>query len=110
MEKEAKMAVKYVLLLAVVLGAGVAQAAENGLELARKNGCLACHNVNMKIVGPAYKAVAKKYRGDAKASGYLAHKVRNGGKGVWGEVPMPPQSKVSDADLKAIIAWVLSQK
>ena len=105
------MANKYcmMLALAVGLGSGVAQAAEAGEGLAKENGCLACHNVDRKVVGPSYKAVAKKYKGDSGAAARLAEKVRNGGKGVWGPAPMPPQTKVSDADMKTIIAWVLAQ-
>ncbi|MGA7949815.1 MAG: c-type cytochrome [Thiobacillaceae bacterium] len=79
-------------------------------ELAQKNGCLACHSVDKKIVGPAYKDVAKKYRGDKSAPAKLFAKVKKGGKGVWGPVAMPPNPQVKDADLKKIIAWVLSQK
>ncbi len=105
------MANKYcmMLALAVGLGSGIAQAAEVGETLAKENSCLACHNVDRRVVGPAYKDVAKKYKGDSGAAARLANKVRNGGKGVWGQVPMPPQAKVSDADLKTIIAWVLTR-
>jgi len=104
------MAIRLGISLFAVLAAGLAQAAPDAQGLAKANGCLACHNVNIRIVGPAYRDVAKKYRGDAGAAARLVKKVRRGGKGVWGNVPMPPQTKVSDADLKAIIAWVLSQK
>jgi cytochrome c len=65
--------------------------------------------VDKKIVGPAYKDVAAKYKGDAGAAARLAEKVRKGGTGVWGQIPMPPNppDKISDADLKAVLAWVL---
>jgi len=79
-------------------------------ELAQKNGCLACHSVDKKIVGPAYKDVAKKYAKDKGAADKLFAKVKKGGSGVWGPVAMPPNPQVNDADLKTIIAWVLSQK
>lgn len=79
-------------------------------ELAQKNGCLACHSVDKKIVGPAYKDVAKKYAKDKGAAAKLFAKVKKGGSGVWGSVPMPPNPQVKDDDLKKIIAWVLSQK
>lgn len=85
-------------------------ASQEGQELAQKSGCLACHSVDKKIVGPAYKDVAKKYAGDKGAAARLMAKVKKGGSGVWGSVPMPPNPQVSDADLKQIIAWVLSQK
>ncbi|MDD5390394.1 MAG: c-type cytochrome [Gallionellaceae bacterium] len=105
------MANKYCMMLALAigLGSGIAQAAEVGETLAKENSCLSCHNVDRRVVGPAYKDVAKKYKGDSGAAARLAIKVRNGGKGVWGQVPMPPQTKVSDADLKTIIAWVLTR-
>ena len=79
-------------------------------ELAQKNGCLACHSVDKKIVGPAYKDVAKKYAKDKGAAAKLFAKVKKGGSGVWGTVAMPPNPQVKDDDLKKIIAWVLSQK
>jgi cytochrome c len=79
-------------------------------ELAQKNGCLACHSVDKKIVGPAYKDVAKKYANDKGAAAKLMAKVKKGGSGVWGPVAMPPNPQVKDEDLKKIIAWVLSQK
>jgi cytochrome c len=78
--------------------------------LAEKNGCLGCHSVSDKVVGPAYKDVAAKYKGQKDAAVKLAAKVKAGGSGVWGTVAMPPNPKVSDKDLKKIIAWVLSQK
>lgn len=76
-----------------------------------KAGCLACHTKDKKLVGPAYKDVAAKYKGQADAPGKLAEKVRKGGQGVWGPVPMPPTTpdKLSDADLKTAIEWVLKQ-
>jgi cytochrome c len=76
-----------------------------------KAGCLACHAKDKKLVGPAYKDVAAKYKGKADAVATLSAKVRKGGQGVWGPVPMPPTAadKLSDADLKAAIEWVLKQ-
>ncbi len=93
-------------LAALSLTAGPVQASE---DLAKKNGCAACHAPAKKVVGPSWHDVAAKYKGDAGAVDSLAGKVKAGGKGVWGNVAMPPQAKVSDADLKAIIAWALSQ-
>jgi cytochrome c len=92
---------------------GVALASAPALaneELAKKNACTACHAVDKKIVGPAFKDVAAKYRGDAKAEAMLVEKVKKGGVGVWGQVPMPPNPQVSDADAKALVKWVLSLK
>jgi cytochrome c len=78
--------------------------------LAQKNGCLACHAIDKKVVGPAYKDVANKYRGDKTAQAKLEKKVKEGGMGVWGDIPMPPNSFVSDADIKSLVSWVLSLK
>jgi cytochrome c len=84
---------------------GVASA---DLALAQKNACMSCHGVDKKIVGPAYKEVAAKYKGDAGAEAKLFAKVKAGGKGVWGQVPMPPNPQVKDEDLHKILKWVLS--
>lgn len=79
------------------------------LELAKKSGCLACHSVEKKIVGPAWKDVATKYQGNAEMKGKLIAKVKAGGKGTWGEVPMPPYApRVSDADIETLVTFVLS--
>ena len=79
-------------------------------ELAKKHACFACHTLDKKMVGPSYKDVAAKYRGDKGASAKLAAKVKNGGQGVWGNVPMPPNAAVPDADVNALVKWILSQK
>lgn len=76
--------------------------------LAKSKNCMACHAVDKKLVGPAYKDVAKKYAGDASAAGKLATKVMKGGAGVWGSIPMPANPQVSDAEAKKLVAWVLS--
>ena len=79
--------------------------------LITKAGCTACHAKDKKLLGPAYHDVAAKYQGDPKAAADLVAKVRSGGKGVWGTVPMPAADtrKVSDADLATIVAWILKQ-
>ena len=79
-------------------------------EIVKKARCVACHTVETKRVGPAYKDVAAKYRNDGSAPGKLFDKVRSGGSGNWGEIPMLPHGadKISDDDLKAAIKWVLS--
>jgi cytochrome c len=79
-------------------------------ELAKKHACFACHTVDKKLVGPSYKDVAAKYRNDKDAVAKLAQKVKNGSQGVWGSIPMPPNSAVPDADINALVKWVLSQK
>lgn len=86
---------------------GTAQASE---ELAKKNNCLACHKVEGKLVGPAYKDIAAKYKGNAKAEAMLIDKVKKGGTGVWGPIPMPPNAAVKDEDIKALVKWVLAIK
>ncbi len=85
-----------------------AQASE---ELAKKHACVACHNVKgAKTVGPTYAEVAKKYAGQKDAAAKLADKVKKGGTGVWGQIPMPPNAAVPDADIQALVKWVLSVK
>lgn len=91
----------------LTVSASSAQASE---ALAEKNGCLGCHSVSEKVVGPSFKDVAAKYRGQKDAAAILASKVKAGGSGVWGTVAMPPNSKIADKDLKKIVAWVLAQK
>jgi cytochrome c len=80
---------------------------EKAYVLAKQNACLGCHAVNKKIVGPSYQDVAKRYQGDSKALAYLKNKIRNGGAGAWGVVPMPANTKLSDAVLSLLSAWIL---
>jgi cytochrome c len=75
-----------------------------------KYGCVACHAADKKLVGPSFKDIAAKYRGNAGAEKQLAAKVKNGGSGVWGSVPMPPNPTVPDTDLTAMVRSILSQK
>jgi cytochrome c len=75
-----------------------------------KDGCAACHSIDKKIVGPAYQDVAVKYKGDKDALAKLTDKVKKGGVGVWGQIPMPPNVQVSDADIKDLVSWVLTLK
>ena len=79
-------------------------------EMMKKDGCAACHAIDKKVVGPAYQEVAAKYKGDAKAAAMLVEKVKKGGQGVWGPIPMPPNAQVSDADIKALVDWILTLK
>ena len=96
--------------VAAVAALSVAVPASAQEELAKKHACFACHAVDKKLVGPAYKDVAAKYRNDKGAEAKLVEKVKKGGTGVWGQVPMPPNASVSDADLHALVKWILSQK
>lgn len=78
--------------------------------LATKKNCMACHAVDKKLVGPAYKEVAAKYKSDKAATDKLATKIIKGGSGAWGAIPMPANPQVSEAEAKTLVAWVLSQK
>jgi cytochrome c len=80
------------------------------LALAKKNGCLACHDLNKKLVGPAWKEVGKKYAGVAGAEEKLLLSVKKGSKDVWGPIPMPPNATVKDADMKTLVQFVLTLK
>ncbi|MEO5763914.1 MAG: c-type cytochrome [Casimicrobiaceae bacterium] len=96
-----------------LLAAGSAHAALDKAAaeaLMKKDGCAACHAVDKKIVGPSYQEVAAKYKGDAGAAAKLIKKVKEGGSGVWGPVPMPPNSTTSDADIKNLVDWILTLK
>jgi cytochrome c len=93
----------------VVTSALVLQAAKADESLAQKSGCTACHAVDKQLVGPALKDVAAKYKDDPAALDTLVAKVKGGGSGVWGQVPMPANSpRVSDDDIKTLVQWVLS--
>jgi cytochrome c len=99
---------------AVLLAIGMAAAAVSGnatadLELAKKSGCLACHSVEKKVVGPSWNDVGKKYKDTEGAKETLIGKVKAGGKGTWGAVPMPPYSpRVSDENLEKLVTFILS--
>ncbi|TMH13386.1 MAG: c-type cytochrome [Betaproteobacteria bacterium] len=93
------------LLVALVAGPACANA-----DLAQKKNCMACHAVDKKLVGPAYKDVAAKYAGQKDAVDKLSQKVLKGGSGVWGAVPMPANPQVSEAEAKQLVQWVLQQK
>ena len=77
-------------------------------DLATKSACMACHAVDKKLVGPAYQDVAEKYAGDKTAEAKLIDKVKKGGSGVWGPIPMPPNAALSDKDVKTLVKWVLA--
>ncbi|MDR2874648.1 MAG: c-type cytochrome [Methylobacillus sp.] len=87
---------------------GQASAADES-ALAQKSGCMACHSVDKKVIGPAYKDVAAKYKGQKDAEAKLIEKVKKGGSGVWGPIPMSANSpQVKDEDIKKLVEWVLS--
>ncbi len=95
-------------LVAASIVTSVPALASAGLDLAKKSNCLACHSVDKKVVGPAYQDVAKKYAGDKGAEAKLIEKVKKGGSGVWGAIPMPPNAQVKDADIATLVKWVLA--
>lgn len=102
--------IKTVVMAGVVLMASVSGPAVASLDIVKKARCVACHAVDKKLVGPAYRDVAAKYQGQAGAASMLFDKVRHGGSGVWGAIPMTPndESKISDDNLKAAIEWILA--
>ena len=107
-----KLAFLALLAGASIVAAGGAQAADAKAaeDLLKKNACTACHSIDKKLVGPAYKDVAAKYRGQKDIEAKLVEKVKKGGVGVWGQVPMPPNAAVKDDDIKVMVHYVLSLK
>lgn len=102
---------------ALVAAAGLALASgafaadpKTGEALTKSSGCVACHTVDKKVVGPAFKEIAAKYKNDKGAEAALVKKVKAGGKGAWGEIPMPPNAQVKDDDIKSMVQWILSIK
>ena len=79
-------------------------------KLAQSSGCMTCHAIDKKTIGPSYKEVAAKYRNDKNAEANLVKKVKAGGSGVWGSTPMPPNAHVKEDDIKTIVHWVLTLK
>ena len=104
---------KKILLLVAMASLSVSAFAvdqEAAMALAQKNGCLACHTLDKKLVGPAWSDVGKKYAGDASAAEQLAVRIKKGTKGTWGPVPMPPNATVKAADIKTLVEFVLTLK
>ena len=104
---------KTILALAVLASLSLPSLAADqaaAMEIAKKNGCLACHALDKKLVGPAWNEVGKKYAGDPAAAQQLVVKVKKGTKGTWGAIPMPPNATVKDADIKTLVDFVLTLK
>ena len=97
--------------VALMAAAGIVMAGQSHADeaLAKAKNCFTCHTIDKKLVGPAYKDVAAKYKGDKGAVAKLAAKVKAGGKGSWGDIPMPPNA-VTDDEAKKLVTWVLSLK
>lgn len=96
-----------VLATALVSGAGSTWAND---ALLKKHNCVACHAIDKKMVGPAYKDVAKKYAGKADALAALTKKVKTGGSGVWGAIPMPPHPQIAESDIQELVKYILTLK
>ena len=96
------------ILIAFTAGMLLAGPALADETLAKKYNCLACHQIDKKGVGPAYKEIAKKYKGQAGIEVKLAQKVKKGGAGVWGQIPMPPNAAAPDGDIKKLVEWILT--
>jgi len=89
-----------------LIGSAIALPAQADEALAKKHNCLACHQVDKKVIGPSYREIAKKYKGQNVAA-QLEGKVKKGGVGVWGQIPMPPNAAVPDGDIKKLVDWIL---
>lgn len=99
-----------VAIIAAAAGLAFGSGAQASEALAKASGCLACHTVDKKLIGPSYKEIADKYRKDKGAEANLIKKTKEGGKGAWGDIPMPPNGHVKDPDIKALVVWILSIK
>jgi len=95
-------------LYVVASTAAFAADAPRGMTIARSNACMGCHAVDRKLVGPSFQQIAGKYKGDPQAPGKLSKKVKDGGSGVWGAIPMPSHPAMSDADIRTVVDWVLA--
>ncbi len=94
--------------LTAALATGTAQAnTTSPEELARASGCMSCHSAAEKVVGPSFKSIADKYKGQADAVASLSQSVRNGSRGNWGRIPMPPHASLAEADIKTLVTWVV---
>jgi len=95
-------------LVVLAIGLSVSGTALASAELAKAKNCLACHAADKKVVGPSYQDVAAKYAKDKDATGKLAKKIREGGVGAWGQIPMPANPQVSEAEAQTLAKWVLA--
>jgi cytochrome c len=105
--------VSLTLTAAAVVAAGAAHAALDNASaeaMMKKDGCAACHSIDKKLIGPPYVEVAAKYKGDKDAVAKLTKKVKEGGSGVWGQIPMPPNAAVPNTDVTDLVTWILTLK
>ena len=103
----ARVAVTVALLILSLNGSHATGENDRAHTVAKQNACLGCHANNKKIVGPSFQAVAEKYKGNLNAQAFLKNKIAKGGSGSWGVVPMPANSKLSNADLSTLSGWIL---
>ncbi len=96
------------LLLCLLIGAGVSYIALADANLARSKNCMACHAVGNKVLGPSFKDIATRYKGQKGAEDKLAQKITKGGSGTWGAVPMPANTQVSDAEARQLVQWIMT--
>ena len=99
---------KFVFAALFALGVLISGGAAASEKLAQSSGCMTCHAIDKKTIGPSFKDVAAKYRSDKSAEADLVKKVKAGGSGVWGPTPMPPNAHVKEEDIKAIVTWILT--
>ena len=95
---------------AVAAGLALAGAADANEKLAQSSGCMTCHGVDKKVIGPSFKEIATKYRNDKGAEAGLVARVKKGSSGVWGSTPMPPNAHLKDEDVKTLVQWILAAK
>lgn len=103
-----QLALGFSLTLAAGLVHADAPTFEQVSEILTKNACLACHQVDTKVVGPAYKEVAEKYKGDPANAALIAKHIKEGSQGVWGAIPMPPNVNITDEDLSLVVDWLMA--
>ena len=102
---------RHLLLVAAgVLCSMLTGGAQADATLAQNKGCLTCHHSDKNVIGPAFKDVATRYQNDKDAAAMLAKKIKDGGKGAWGDAVMPPNPHVNDADSARLVVWILGQK
>jgi cytochrome c len=106
--KRSGLIVSFAAVMLAVATSAHAVDAPRGQNIANANACMGCHAVDRKLVGPSFQQIAAKYKGDAQAPAKLAHKVKEGGSGVWGMIPMPAHQSMSDADIRSVVDWVLA--
>lgn len=103
----AKIVFLFVVFACFIPAAHASAVDEKAFATAKQNACLGCHAINKKIVGPSFQSVAEKYKNDSNAQVFLKNKIAKGGSGSWGVVPMPANTKLSDADLSLLTSWIL---